>query len=406
VIGACVLGLVMAGHGATAASGTIAGWSSSIEGALAGGGVAVGTEVLPGDGSPVAAGVPIALGGSLNLGLLGSVGVGVTSGTVVRECEGAPSAPTAWAQCTSRIEGLSIGLNLPPLLGGGSISVLTATVIEARAYCSSDGGAPVCVDTGTTVTNLCVLGNACVNSSAQLTLGVSVPLVADGSVEIGQRAWRATQGGLSGQGLTVTMLSVDLDLLPSLLGGANLLSLDIAVADAFLGDVSPDPTATPTNAPTSTPTATASGPTATATVPGPTATPANTATPTSTGTPPPGSTATPTATATSSPTATQTPAATGTRTPTPPAPGPGQPTATPTAPGLPLVPPTSTPSPAGPKATSTPGPRPPYAGPTPRPPATGTGDSGDDGRFGMVAAAVSLLVAAAACVRALRRKQR
>jgi hypothetical protein len=322
----------------------------------------------------------------------------------VRECEGAPSAPTVWAECTSRIEGLSIGLNLPPLLGGASISVLTATVIEARSHCSSAGGAPVCVDTGTTVTNLCVLGNACVNSAAQLTLGVSVPLVADGSVQIGQRAWRASQGGLSGQGLTVTLLSIDLDLLPSLLGGANLLSLDIAVADAFLGDVAPDPTATPTN--TSTPTATASGPTATPTSSAPTATPANTPTPTSTNTPPPGSTATPTSTAI--PTGTATPSATATRTPTPVTPGPGQPaaTATPTPPGLPLVPPTSTPSPAGPKATTTPGPRPPYAGPTPRPPATGSGDAGDDAQFGMVAAAVALLVAGAACVRALRRKQR
>src|SRR5690606_3156890 len=114
----------------------------------------------------------------------------------------------------------------------------------------------------------------------------------------------SSNAGVAGQGLTVTLLQVDLDLLPALLGGINLLTLDIATADAFLGDVVPDPTPTATATPTTPPPA----PTAT-----PTATPPAGSTATPTSTPQPGSTATPTATP--QPGSTATPTATTTRPP-------------------------------------------------------------------------------------------
>jgi hypothetical protein len=335
---------------ASAAAGTVWGWSQTSAGSVVFLDATIPATTLPPTGDLQTSSAPLNLGTSLNLGLLGSLDVFVGSTLSTRRCEGDPSASTVWAECSSRIEGLNVGLELPVLLGGGSVSVVSASVLEAHSRCTSTGDVPVCVDTGTTVTNLCVLGNGCINVSGHAVLNLSVPLVASGTVEIGQRSWRNSQAAMSGQGLTVTMLAINLDLLPSLLGGLNLLSLDLAAADAFLGDVSPDPTPAATN--TSTPTATA------------------------TPTPPPGSTATPTPTATSTPapgsTATPTPTATATNTPTP---GPGTPIATPEPPSLPLVPPTETPM-AGATATTTPnGPAapPPYPFPTPKPPATGEG---------------------------------
>ena len=350
---------------AGAASGSLYGWASTSSGTVVGLGASTALTVLPVDGQLTTANATLNIGASVDLGLLGNLDVFVDSAFGERRCEGDPASATVWAECSSRIEGLAIGLELPVLLGGGQVVAVSASVLEAHSRCTSSGGPPVCVDTGTTITNLCVLGNACTDVTGHAVLNLSVPLVATGTVEIGQRAWRATQDGVVGEGLTVTMLAVDLNLLPSLAGGLNLVSLDLAAADAFLGDVQPDPTATPTATATATSTPTPTSP------PGATSTP--------TATPPPGSTATPTPTSTPVPataTATPTPPPGSTPTPTatPPPGGTPQPTATATSepPSLPLVPPTSTPSP---KATATPKPgtRPPYPFPTPRPPATGGG---------------------------------
>jgi hypothetical protein len=276
----------------------------------------------------------------------------------------------------SRIEGLEIGLDLATL--GGLVhtgaNIVSASVLESHSFSWADSGPADSTSSGTTIVGLCVYTNGvtCSSVNGSANIAVSALGVVTGSVQVFSQQSRSSEGGTPGSGLTVTMIRVSLS---TVLG--QLLSVDIGVADSFVGSTEPQVAATPTPA-------------------APTATPAAPTQPPSTQIPPTSTPVVPGA-------PTQPPAAT---------PTPSAPTQVPPQPGTPFDPfeplPTSTPAgaappPAGPEvhtgATPTPTARP-GAKPTPsfipKPPATGSGPGPGSGGTSNLLLTVGLIAIGAA----------
>lgn len=330
-----ILGAVLLAPGeAHADSGTIKGRAATIQGSLVIVPLNLNAITLPANGGPVQASLPLTVGAGADLGVLGNLTLGVSADSVRTQCEGDGSGTPVWSECVSRIEGLSIGLSLS--LAGGLITneanLIEASVLESRSRSSAPGGTPQSSSAGTVITGLCVYanGSTCTAVAGQASINVSLLGLVNGTVQVYGQAPRNSDGGVQGAGLTVTMLSIDLS---TALG--TLASLNIGVADSFVGGVTvTPPPATPTPIPP-TPTPLPPTPTPVTPTPVPSATPVSpTATPSG-----PGTQSNPTATATPTRTPTNTPAFGQTVTPTPSGSG------TPVAPGVAATP-TRTPTPA------------------------------------------------------------
>jgi hypothetical protein len=89
------------------------------------------------------------VGTTIGVGTVASLSAGITSGTVQTNCSSVTDAPTVQADCFSRIEGLSIGLNLT-LLGQGitdALTPITATTLRSDAHCTATTTTPSCNNT-------------------------------------------------------------------------------------------------------------------------------------------------------------------------------------------------------------------------------------------------------------------
>ncbi len=329
---------------ALAATGEIKGRAATAQGSVLGINANVNRVTLPANGSAVGQSLPLSVGANADLGLVGNLTVGVSADSVATHCEGVPFGATVRAECYSRIEGLTVGLTLDTLLTSTTAPIVTAGVLEGHSTSTSTGGAATSSNAGTTIANLCVFTNGatCASVNGTATLNVSALGVVTGTVAVRAEQTRTSDSGVSGSGLTVTMLAISLQ---TVLG--PLVQIDIAVADSFVGGVVADVTPPPS---TATPTPPAATATPTGTPPAPTATPSSTPggpAATATPTPPfepvgpgevplqPPTTPTPTASPPPAPGATKTPTpppAPG-KTATPAGPGPGQPTPRPPATG-------------------------------------------------------------------------
>jgi hypothetical protein len=77
------------------------------------------TTTMDPSGAPQSAGTPLNRTQDANLGLLGILSAGFTSGNATQHCEGGPASTPVWAECYARVENAVFGLNLPASLGGG-----------------------------------------------------------------------------------------------------------------------------------------------------------------------------------------------------------------------------------------------------------------------------------------------
>ena len=354
------------------------GASADVEGDVVGHAHTVHASLL---GSPMLDVNSIDMPPDSSLGLnLSADAVGVLvldSSTASTECSGIESGPEVVAKCVSTIEDLEVSVT-----GLGALAdfvLIEATTLRAVSKSSDDGTTAQSLnndpDTGevTEIVGLCiatdlaqVLAGTCTPINAAGTVNISidvlgVPLLA-GTVTVWDEGTRTSDGALTGTGLTVTILEINLTAL-----GTDTLELSLVQADSFVGNVVQiPPTETPTAVPTDTPvppTETPVAPTETPVPGAPTNTPTATATEAATSTPVPGTTSAPTAV----PTNTQGPAATSTPTSQPT----NTATATPVVPngastGLPPAAPAS--DPAGPSTPAAP-----LGGPGFVPPSAGDG---------------------------------
>ena len=411
--GAITLGLAVLLPGerqASAAGGTIAGDATTLQGSVLGIGTSINSIVLPASGSPVGMSLPITANADVSL-VVGELTLGVTADSVSTSCQGDPDGSTVWAECISRIEGLRIGLNLSTL--GGLVqtgaTVVEADVLQAQSNSSATAGPAQSTSSGTIVAGRCVYSNGttCTTVSGSATLNVSALGVVTGTVQVFAQQPRSSEGAVAGSGLTVTMLRVSLS---TVLG--PLLSIDIAVADSFVGNTEALAVETPPATPSATaPAATGTPPPATPTTPGATPPPA-TATAT-----PPGTTPTAPATATQPPSPGTTPGPNATPgagvappfdpgtpfdpfEPLPPAPPPSGEVAPPAQTPVAGPPPSNPGAPGGPRVTPPPG-------FIPKPPATGTGRAARESSGGepwLVVAGLSVIVVSAATMRTAKRR--
>jgi hypothetical protein len=354
-------------------------------------------------------GTPLDRNEDVDLGLLGNLTAQFSSANATQSCQGDPDATPVWAECVARVENAVIGVGLPPLLaGGGNLPLATASVIEARVRCESSGTDVICSSAGSHIDNLCPINQSCTNNiaGAPQSIPLGVPGVLGGSLVIGAQVSRTSQGAVTGAGMTVTMLSLQVQLIP-VLGGDALLEIQLAQADAFVGGVALDapeptpstPTVEPSQPPAETPTATQPP----STQP-PSASPTPPSVPTSSSTvvpPTPSATSTPQPTPSSGPPAFVPPPAGPENLPGPPTdPHLPQPKATPNVPAVPGAPG----GPSGPPAEGpTKQPRPSV---TPKPPATGNAaEMGSRTSYG-APIAVGVLLATVAGVAATRGRTR
>ncbi len=369
VVGAAVLFALLSGR-ANADSGHIDGYAVAQIGSVASVPFGGPTTAMTPSGAPQTAGTPLDRDEDVDLGLLGSLSAAFASTNATQSCEGGPGTTPVWAECYARVENATIGLGLPPLLGGGILPVATASVIEARVRCEAPNGVVTCTSTGSHIDNLCPVNQPCTDDVAGTPqrIPLNVPGIVGGSLVIGAQVERTSDGGISGAGMTVTMFSLQVQLIP-VLGGDPLFEIQLAQADAFVGglvlDTPPEP-----DPPTATVPADPSPPAATPTAVPPVVDPPG---------PPSGPTSTPTTTppppAPTTPPSSSPPAAA----PPPFAPPPSSEPNLPGPPSNPNDPPTAVATPSAPGAPGGPVAPPPSEGPgrpprpsvTPKPPATG-----------------------------------
>jgi hypothetical protein len=377
------------------------GASADVEGEIVGHAHTVEALLL---GSPVLGVNSIDLPPDSSLGVnLSADAVGVlvlNSSTAATDCSGIDAGPEVVAKCVSTVEDLEVGVT-----GLGALAdfvLIEATTLRAVSKSSDDGTTAQSLnndpDTGevTEIVGLCiatdlaqVLGGTCTAINAAGTVNISidvlgVPLLA-GTVTVWDEDTRTTDGALTGTGLTVTMLLVQLTVL-----GTDTVELSLVQADSFVGNVvQVPPTETPTTAPTDTPVPPTDTPAPTNT-PDPAAT--NTPVPTATDTPVPTNTAAPAA-PTNTPVPTNTPDPAATNTPVPTATSTATPTGTAAPTSTPVIPSTGSTSlpPAAPvnAPASVPG-------SAPMPPASGISttvsppNAGDGGLVGMPDSGIGL----------------
>lgn len=274
--------------------GQIAGHGFTLDGSVLGISTTVNRIDLPAGGT---AGVALSVNGGAGAVLIASDTASVT-------CSGQTNGPQVDASCSSSVTNLNLNV--------GATTIVHADALTAQANSADSGSGATSNDTGTSIVGLCVKSTAlgsCAPVLGPATISISIAGVATGTVQVQQETARSTDGALSGNGLTVTMLIVSL----TVVGQPSALSINLVEADSFVENAAtetPTSTDSPTSTPTDTPTTT-STPTET-----PTDTPTDTPTSSPTSTDTPTSTATDTPTTTSTATPTQTPADTSTSTPT------------------------------------------------------------------------------------------
>ncbi|MGE3074442.1 MAG: hypothetical protein AB7N24_14430 [Dehalococcoidia bacterium] len=133
--------------------------------------------------------------------------------------------------------------------------ILTASEIEAHVTCSAPEGTIECSVVGSHISNLCPANQPCSNyDGTSQVIPLNLPGVASGSIIIASQEQIAAYGSSSGIGMHMTMLWLQLSL-SAPLGGQSIYNIQLADAEAFLGDVEvapPPATDTPTPVPTPT----------------------------------------------------------------------------------------------------------------------------------------------------------